>query len=134
MAHNGQITRMLARHNRMDTEPDPQRRARELDRILTRMGKRLFYWLKQNPDLLPPEGWTENFRYYQSAVLGMMKEKREADKNEAKRRKNMSPAQLAELAKQELLRALPSFSPEEWALIKQAEAMYDEKKRNEQLS
>ena len=130
MSHNGQLTRLLAKaKGGSELNPDPERRQAELDRILKRVGARLFSWLRQNPERLPTQDWTETFRYYQSAVIGMLKEDRERQRLTAKQRKGMTPEQLADLAKQELLRALPTFTPEEWALIKQAEAMYDEKRR-----
>ena len=93
---------------------DLTEQGRTLSSITRRIGQRLTYWLRttavEKP--LPPPEWVEVFRYYQAALLGLLKEQRERAKlqGDAPTEEQLQ-AQFAD----ELRRALETFNPDERA-------------------
>jgi hypothetical protein len=87
------------------------KQAEQLESLTGRVGNRLSYWLKTNPKVLPTEEWIETFRYYQAAVLGLLKEQRERAKLKAG--EDITDAELQKQFREELAKALETFSPKE---------------------
>lgn len=86
-----------------------------LERILNVVGRRLAHWLKSTADEqpLPPEEWTENFKFYSSALTNLLKEQRE--RYRLTQHDQATPEQLQAQFREELQRALQSFTPQERA-------------------
>jgi len=86
-----------------------------LERILNVVGRRLAHWLKSTADTqpLPPEEWTENFKFYSSALTNLLKEQRE--RYRLTQHDQATPEQLQAQFREELQRALQSFTPQERA-------------------
>lgn len=87
--------------------------AEQLESLTRRVGARLAHWLYTTSvaRTLPPTEWIEVFRYYQAAVLGLLKEQRERAKLTAG--EHPTDEQLHEQFRDELAKALETFSPEE---------------------
>lgn len=87
--------------------------AEQLQSLTLRVGKRLSYWLrKTNATMdLPPEEWIEVFRYYQAALLGLLKEQRERAKMQSG--DGLTDEQLKDTFKAQLVEALETFSATE---------------------
>lgn len=93
-----------------------------LSSLTRRIGVRLNYWLRRtarlnteagNPDdeaPIPSPEFLEAFRYYQAALLGLLKEQRERAKLQGDA---PTEEQLQAQFAQELRRALETFTPEE---------------------
>lgn len=92
--------------------------AERLESITRRVGMRLARWLTLSKDVepvvLPPPEWVDIFRYYQAAVLNLLKEQR-ARAELMKRDGALSEEQLAAQLQAEIRRALETFGPEERA-------------------
>jgi hypothetical protein len=98
--------------------------SKQLESICRRVGKRLNYWLTRTARLntaagnpvdeepLPSPEFLEAFRYYQAALLGLLKEQRERARLKGD---EPTPEQLQAQFRAELDRALASFSPAEQA-------------------
>jgi hypothetical protein len=92
------------------------KQAERLESICNRVGIRLSWWLRTTMQSkeMPSAEFLEAFRYYQAALLGLLKEQRErarlADGGAAR-----SEAELEAQFKAELRKALSSFTPEERA-------------------
>lgn len=102
---------------------DLTKQSKMLESICRRVGQRLSWWLHRSledarravpPETppLPSEAFLEAFRYYQAALLGLLKEQRERAKlqGDAPTEEQLQ-AQFAD----ELRRALTTFTPEERA-------------------
>lgn len=93
---------------------DLTKQSKQLESICRRIGLRLSYWLRttSTEHCLPSESFLEAFRYYQAALLGLLKEQRERArlKGDEPTEEQMQ-AQFAD----ELRRALQTFTPEERA-------------------
>lgn len=103
---------------------DLTQQSKMLESICRRIGIRLSYWLRRTARLntdagnpideapLPSPEFLEAFRYYQAALLGLLKEQRERAKlqGDAPTEEQLQ-AQFAD----ELRRALSTFTPEERA-------------------
>lgn len=89
------------------------KRAEELQSLCQRVMRRLSWWLNQSASTheLPTEQWIETFRYTQACVLGLLKEQRERAKLTAG--EHPTDEQLHEQFRDELAKALETFSPEE---------------------
>lgn len=89
--------------------------AQRFERITSMLGRRLLYWLQQTATTqdLPPEHWTENFKHYSAALIAQLKEQRE--RYRLTLGEQPSPEQLQAQFKEELERALQSFTPEQRA-------------------
>ena len=91
--------------------------AERLERILNLVGRRLAHWLKataqEDPQPLPPPEWTENFKYYSSTLVHLLKEQRE--RYRLSLAENATAEQLEAQLADELRRALSTFTPEERA-------------------
>lgn len=92
------------------------RNVERLERILNVVGRRLAHWLKESAEQspLPPQEWTENFRYYAGTLTNLLKEQRE--RYRLTRGEEVSPEQLQAQFAIELERALGSFTPKQKAL------------------
>jgi hypothetical protein len=89
--------------------------AQRFERITSLLGRRLLWWLQQpgNADCLPPQEWTENFKHYSSALVNQLKEQRE--RYRLVLGEQSTPEQLQAQFREELQRALQTFTPEERA-------------------
>jgi hypothetical protein len=89
------------------------KQAEQLESLTRRVGARLSYWLNQTnvERPLPSAEWIETFRYYQAAVLGLLKEQRERAKLKAG--EDITDAELQKQFREELAKALETFSPKE---------------------
>ncbi len=91
--------------------------AERLESISRRVGMRLGHWLTatkdQVPPPIPPPEWIEVFRYYQAAVISLLKEQRERAK--LMKGEVLTEEQLHAQLQTEIARALETFGPEERA-------------------
>lgn len=87
--------------------------------ITRRLGKRLSYQLRctEEAHTVPGPGWLDAFRYYQAATLGVLREQRE--RYQLIKGENVSEEQLKAQFRDELHKALATFSPEERAFAMQ---------------
>lgn len=92
------------------------KQAQMLESVCRRIGLRLHHWLRitsqDQPPTLPSEAFIDAFRYWQAALLGLLKEQRERAKlqGDAPTEEQLQ-AQFAD----ELRRALETFNPDERA-------------------
>jgi hypothetical protein len=89
-----------------------------LESIVGRIGRRLNHWLKTNPNATPSAEFLEAFRYYQAALLGLLREQRER----ARRAVDVPDEQLEATLRAEFLRAAHTFTPEDWAILDRVRA------------
>jgi hypothetical protein len=95
------------------------KQAEQLESLTRRVGNRLSLWLKRtsgpnddpNANPLPSPEWIESFRYYQAAVLGLLKEQRERAKLKAG--EDITDDELQKQFREEMAKALESFTPKE---------------------
>jgi hypothetical protein len=98
-----------------------------LESIVGRIGRRLNHWLRTNRDGVPSADFFEAFRYYQAALLGLLREQRERAELELKRTsdaamRRLDDAQLEATLRAELLKAAHTYTPEEWAMLDRVRA------------
>ena len=124
MANRAQLSRQLGLTDASEFGSNVTKRGLELEGICRRVGRRLSTWLSQNQGVLPSEEWTEAFRYYQAAVISLLKEQRERAKVSDKAKAKMTDAELDAQLRKQLTKALDNLTPEEWILIEQAMAAH----------
>ena len=95
--------------------------AEQLESITARIGRRLNHWLKTTPNAVPGGEFLEAFRYYQAALLGLLREQRERARR-AGDDPNVSDEALAVQFKQEVVNALRTFTDDDWALADRVRA------------
>jgi hypothetical protein len=91
--------------------------AEQLESITGRIGRRLSHWLRTNRDGVPSAEFFEAFRYYQAALLGLLREQRDRARLAAGERESVPTEVLEAQLREEFLRAAHTFTPEEWAML-----------------
>lgn len=86
-----------------------------MESIVGRIGRRLNHWLRTNRDGVPSVEFFEAFRYYQAALLGLLREQRE--RGRLALRSDVPDENLEAALRAEFLRAAHTFTPEEWAML-----------------
>jgi hypothetical protein len=95
--------------------------AEQLESIVGRIGRRLNHWLRTNRDGVPSADFFEAFRYYQAALLGLLREQRERGRL-VRDLSDMPDDELQATIRAESLRAAHTFTPDEWAMLDRVRA------------
>lgn len=93
------------------------KQATQLESLCGRIGRRLSYWLRANQGLLPSAEFLEAFRYYQAALLGLLREQRERAALVDGERGTMPVQSLEAQFRKELLIAAHAFTDVEWSTL-----------------
>lgn len=98
------------------------KQATQLESLCGRIGRRLSYWLRVNQTLLPSAEFLEAFRYYQAALLGLLREQRERATIVNCERGTAPVESLEAQFRKELMIAAHVFTDSEWATLDKVRA------------
>jgi hypothetical protein len=103
--------------------------AEQLASLTGRIGRRLNHWLRTHRDGVPSAEFFEAFRYYQAALLGLLREQRERARPDCRPMSDEDFERGMLELRAKFLRAAHTFTPDEWALLDRARAEQSEQER-----
>jgi hypothetical protein len=108
--------------------------AEQLVSLTGRIGRRLNHWLRTHRDGVPSAEFFEAFRYYQAALLGLLREQRErarlADgKPMSDEDYERGIQEFRAEIRTEILRNAHTLTPDEWAMLDRARAEQSQQER-----
>lgn len=100
--------------------------AEQLTSLTGRIGRRLNHWLRTHREGVPSAEFFEAYRYYQAALLGLLREQRERARLGCKPMSDeeyeRGMQEFRTEIRNEILRNAHTLTPDEWAMLDRARA------------